>query len=67
MADNNYQFIAYAPDLNGNGTIDLPAADPGDCPNDQFPFGEYGITRILEDPSAGVDANNNLLCMLSNC
>lgn len=60
MAPNTSNLVAVAPDLNSNGYIDLPAG----CGNDSLesPMGYYGtgLFALIEMPSAGVDANNNI-------
>jgi len=61
MNTDSATFLAYAPDLDQSGQIEFPANNTSACPNDYFPFGRYiTLYRVIEAPSAGVDANNNI-------
>ena len=61
MSTDGFSFIAYAPDLNGDGMVGFPALNSSNCPNDPFPYGDYGtVSRDIEMPTAGIDANNNI-------
>lgn len=53
--DNNARVIAYAPDLNNNDTLDIAAISD---------IALY-YTSLTSQPSAGVDADNNLFLAYS--
>ena len=56
--NNGYVAIASAPDLNGDGILNLPVIIPGPC-QPVVPFGQYG-GGITQMPSAGIDSLGRL-------
>lgn len=52
--------IAHALDINTNGKLDLPTADPG-----KFPYGRYQVS-LSSHPSAGIDAGGTIYLAYSS-
>lgn len=67
MPEDSVIALAYVPDLDNDGVINLPAQDPADCPNDPWPLGTYGgLVRVVMQPTAGVDDNGNVyVCFMA--